>query len=550
MKFLRMVREESDISLPRIVFVATVAGISNALVLAVINMAAGQATEFVGFPRLLAVFLAVIGLYVVTQWYVMTTTAQEMDRILHRIRLRITGKVRRADLRAFETIGHTEIYHGLHKDTAVISQSSMNVVDGAQSALLVLFTALYIGWLSRTALVMTVAFVCLALSIYVRRRKQVSATLHQAAAKDKQLMGALEDLLDGFKSVRINGQLSEELFAHIRELSSDATRLNLGLRASVADQFIFAQTTFFMLMAVMVFIVPRLSQTPSDVVIKTTTAILFLMGPVGSLVGSIPTFAAANTAAERIYALEGRLDEAVHSPPRAEPLPTGFREIQLEGVTFQYEAPEGQGTPVFGIGPIDLTLRPGELVFITGGNGAGKSTLLKLLTGLYRPERGVVRLDGEPVTEAHQDAYHGLFTLVLSDFHVFRRLYGIHLTSTEPVEALLRRMELEGKTRFTDNEFDTLELSSGQRKRLALLVGELEDKPIIVLDEWAADQDPRFRRKFYEELLPELKQRGKTVVAVTHDDKYYGVADRLLSMREGTLVETRAGATGPEPHGA
>ena len=185
-----------------------------------------------------------------------------------------------------------------------------------------------------------------------------------------------------------------------------------------------------------------------------------------------------------------------------------------------------------------MLFRSGELVFITGGNGAGKSTLLKLLTGLYQPAQGVVRLDGELQTEANQDAYHSLFTHIFSDFHVFRRLYGIDPGGGEQVEGLLRRMELEEKTRFTDNGFETVELSSGQRKRLALIVGELEDKPIIVLDEWAADQDPRFRRKFYEELLPELKRRGKTVVAVTHDDKYYGVADRILSMREGTLVET------------
>lgn len=541
MKFLEMVREESEISLPRIVVMATVAGISNALVLAVINLAAGQAAESVGFPRLLLVFLGVVALYVAMQWYVMTTTAQEMDRILHRIRLRITGKVRRADLRSFERIGHTEIYHGLHKDTAVISQSSMNVVDGAQSALLIVFTTLYIGWLSWVALVLTVAFVCLALSIYYRRRKQLRDTLQEAAVRDKQLMEAITDLLDGFKSVRINSRRSDELFAHIRELSADATRLNLGLRASVADQFIFAQTAFFMLMATMVFIVPRLGPTYPEVVVKTTMAILFLMGPVGSLVGSIPTFAAANTAAERIASLEGRLDEAVLPPPGTDASRADFQEIRLEGVTFHYEATEGQGSPVFGIGPIDLTLRPGELVFITGGNGAGKSTLLKLLTGLYQPNQGVVHLDGEPQTEANQDAYHSLFTHIFSDFHVFRRMYGIEPAGNEHVEGLLRRMELEEKTRFTDNEFETVELSSGQRKRLALIVGELEDKPIIVLDEWAADQDPRFRRKFYEELLPELKRRGKTVVAVTHDDKYFGVADRILSMREGTLVEMREG---------
>jgi len=546
MKFLRMVREESAISLPRLVAVATLAGISNALVLAVINMAAEQTFKGTVSSWLLALFLGVVTLYTLTQRYVMLTTAQEMDRILHKIRLRITGKVRRADLRSFENIGHTEIYRGIHKDTTIISESSMSVVDGAQSALLVFFTVLYIGWLSLTAFVLTVTFVCLALLLYFQRRKHLRDSISQAAVKEKQLMDALTDLLNGFKSVRINSLRSEDLFAHINELSSDATHLNLRMRANVTGQFIFAQMSFFLLMAAMVFVVPRFSLTYTDVVVQTITAILFLMSPVGSLVGAIPTFASANAAAERISALEGRLDVALHLPPETEHRRTAFREIRMEGVTFHYESPEGQGGPAFGIGPIELTLRPGEVVFIAGGNGAGKSTLLKLLTGLYSPTHGVVRLDGVPVTEANQSAFHNLFTPIFSDFHVFRRLYGIRLSQTEQVDELLQQMELEEKTRLEGDEFETLELSTGQRKRLALVVGCLEDKPILVLDEWAADQDPRFRRKFYEEVLPRLRQQGKTVVAVTHDDRYFGMADRLLTMCEGSLLEFHAIESDPK----
>ena len=89
---------------------------------------------------------------------------------------------------------------------------------------------------------------------------------------------------------------------------------------------------------------------------------------------------------------------------------------------------------------------------------------------------------------------------------------------------------------YADGRFSTLDLSTGQRKRLAMVAALLDDKPIYIFDEWAADQDPGFRRYFYEGLLGELKARGKTVLAVTHDDRYFGVADRVVKRGEGGVV--------------
>jgi ABC-type bacteriocin/lantibiotic exporter with double-glycine peptidase domain len=182
--------------------------------------------------------------------------------------------------------------------------------------------------------------------------------------------------------------------------------------------------------------------------------------------------------------------------------------------------------------------QPTGRITVRGGNGTGKSTLLKLLTALYLPQSGSLRLDGQMINNENREEYLSLFAAIFSDFHLFRRLYGIRAVSPQQVEDLLELLDLTGKTHLVDGELDTLDLSGGQRKRLALLVSFLEDRPIFVFDEWAADQDPLFRRKFYEELLPMLKERGKTIIAVTHDDRYFEVADRLLVMREGRLEES------------
>jgi putative ATP-binding cassette transporter len=130
---------------------------------------------------------------------------------------------------------------------------------------------------------------------------------------------------------------------------------------------------------------------------------------------------------------------------------------------------------------------------------------------------------------------------VFTDYHLFQRLYGIADSNQVEVGPLLTRFRLADKTEVSEGEFSTLELSGGQRKRLALIVSLLEKRPILLLDEWTSDQDPEFRRKFYHELLPELMQAGATVVVITHDDRYLAelqVPARRVRMDEGLFLET------------
>lgn len=200
---------------------------------------------------------------------------------------------------------------------------------------------------------------------------------------------------------------------------------------------------------------------------------------------------------------------------------------------------------VFTLGPIDLTFRPGEIVYLVGGNGSGKTTFAKLLVGLYAPEAGRIRVDGTPVDHASRAAYRQLFSVVFSDFHLFDSLLGLPAQSEAVARVLLVALQLEHKVRIEQGAFSTLALSQGQRKRLALLVAFLEDRPFYVFDEWAADQDPAFKDVFYRTLLPQLKAKGKTVLVITHDDRYFDLADRLVKLDGGQLSGSapRAGTT-------
>jgi putative ATP-binding cassette transporter len=255
----------------------------------------------------------------------------------------------------------------------------------------------------------------------------------------------------------------------------------------------------------------------------------------------MPILLAADAAARNAARLEEQLRATVVTPDVGgrEPLQR-FQTIELRDVSFHYR--EISSDTAFKIGPIDFTLRSGELVFIMGGNGSGKSTFFKVLAGLYKPDSGQVLLDGRPVTDRNREAYRSLITAIFADYHLFHRLYGIFDPDMARVRQLLAELGLADKTQVIEGEFKTVELSSGQRKRLGLIVSLLEKRPILLLDEWPAEQDPEYRRKFYHELLPEFIRAGLTVVAISHDDRYIDeahLAARVIRMEEGRVVDQR-----------
>jgi putative pyoverdin transport system ATP-binding/permease protein len=298
------------------------------------------------------------------------------------------------------------------------------------------------------------------------------------------------------------------------------------------------QLLFYSLVAGLLFLAPAVKEMSTATLTGYVFACLYMMTPIWTLVGTVPTFMRGRVSLEKIKELGADLQllEASGGAPMSPPV--GQTEIELRGITYAYpRAPEEDRS--FEFGPIDLSLSGGEIVFVTGGNGSGKSTLVKLLTGLYTPRSGEIRIGAEQVDEANRDWYREHFATVFADFHLFDRLYGLETKGREAeIEQLLRKLQISHKVRVQNGRFSTTALSSGQRRRLALLAAYLEDRPVYVFDEWAADQDPAYKAVFYEQVLPELKSRGKCVVVVTHDDRYFDCGDRVLALDGGRLTGT------------
>jgi putative ATP-binding cassette transporter len=365
----------------------------------------------------------------------------------------------------------------------------------------------------------------------------LQALLHRLKGKESRLVDALGHMVDGFKEIRMNRKKSDAVFVEFTELSEGVRALKIDTQAMFLVDIMLSDLVFYSLLAVVVFLLPCFHHTTGAAVLMTTAAILFIMGPLQLVVQAAPVLQRAQAAIADLAVLEEKLDRAGASGEGpADGRWRGFQTISIDSVVFAYAERDGVNG-AFSVGPLSTQIRRGETVFIVGGNGSGKTTALKLLTGLYFPHSGAILVDRELLTRGNVQNYRELFSTVFAQFHLFDRLYGAEDVDPRSVQAILEEMELAGKTRFEGGRFSNLNLSTGQRKRLALAVTLLENKEILVFDEWAADQDQHFRRYFYEVVLKRLKQEGRTVIAVTHDERFWKHADRIIKMDYGAIVE-------------
>lgn len=538
MNFLELIKVESREVMNKIMIYATISGLANASILAIINAAAGSVGYGESNYKYLIMFVIALVINIITQRYIFDKSSTIIEQIVHGIRVRLTGKIRRSEMVDLDAIGKAEIYNRMTQQTSEISQSAGVIIAALQSAIMVSFSIMYLATLSLWAFALTIIIVGVGISIYLGKEKFIIQFIHKTNASEVKLFTAITHLLDGFKEVKLSKDRSNDLSNHISTVASEVRGHRVQTEKLYNWNYIFAQSFFYVLVAVMVFILPRFIEVYADSVTEIAAVILFIIGPLSTVVSGFPAYTKANIAVLDINDLEKNLDQKNGRPHRFdESVQTriaSFNTVALKGVEFSYF--DSQKDALFKTGPVNLTLKKGETLFIVGGNGSGKSTLLKLLTGLYTPERGKIEVDDIPITPENIQEYRELFSAIFSDFHLFDRLYGIKDWSKDQIDSLIREFQLEDKTSFRDGVFTNINLSTGQKKRIAMIVALLENRPICVFDEWAADQDPEFRRYFYYEMIPKLKQSGKSIIIVSHDDQYFGTADRIMKMDYGQLL--------------
>jgi len=512
---------------------------TNAILLVIINQAAH--TVSYGNPnyRLFILFAIAISIFIISQKYVLSKITQISEAIVNSIRVRLAQKVRKSDLYELEKLGNAEVYSRISKDSTTITQTSPVIMNAIQSATMVFFCMIYIFFLSKVAFWLSMISILISIVFYLFNDKKISAFMRMASDQEVKLFDVLGHVLHGFKEIKVNTKKSDDVIDELSKTSDSVRDAKVNALVPYANNYIYSIVFFYILIAIIIFLLPNLYETFNDVVIKLTTAVLFMVGPLSNVVNMVSLLSQSNVAVENLYELEARLDKVNHDNTNSylqwiEPFKQ-FENIELRNVSFTYTDDDNQ--PLFSLAPTDLAIKRNETVFIIGGNGSGKTTFLKLLTGLYHSDSGQLMVDNNIIQPQNIQAYRELFSVIFSDFHLFDKLYGLKDTDPAKVNDFLKLMEISDKTEYDENRFTNLQLSSGQRKRLALLVTFLEDKQIYIFDEWAADQDPHFRDFFYEQLLLNLKNQGKTIIAVTHDDRYFHCADRVLKMDYGKFIE-------------
>jgi putative pyoverdin transport system ATP-binding/permease protein len=495
MTFLQLVRRDMRGSLRKLVLMAGLGGISNATILASLN--AGSQAAGTGEDGLWAItlFLLSLLLFITSQRYVNITCTAEIEAIIHRVRLRLIDQVRRSELLALEKIGRSTIVAAITGDAATLTQASRIAAFAIQGSVLIVCVAIYVAFVSFVAFALSAAILGTAAVIF-HFSNRPSLPPSAIAEGERELLDRVGDFLEGFKEVRLNSARSAELFDDVIEVSRTTANRKIRNQSETYNRIVAAQSSMYVVLGAVVFVAPRFAASLSGTSIaKTTTALLFVVGACFGLVQSIPVLVAANAAADRLHRLEANLRATVVSVGTSEvTTPEPFERIELRNVMFSYV--DKASEVVFRVGPLDFVLRRGELVFVTGGNGSGKSTFLRLLAGLYPPESGEIMLDGHAVTDQTRDAYRALISAIFSDYHLFHRLYGVSEPDPAEIDRLLGEFQLGAKTGLMHGEFRTIDLSAGQRKRMATIVTLLERRPILLLDEWTSDQDPEFRLKF------------------------------------------------------
>ncbi len=504
--------------------VAVIAYVNNRLIAG--NDDLGQA--LLGFLGLLALLL------------VCATAAQLClhylaHRFVYRLRRSLVKRVLDTDIERLEQIGGARILASLSADIRNITIAFVGMPEMLYGLALTIAAFSYLAWLSAPLFITTLLWLGVTFVIGWLLVRRVHRHIQRMRNAEDRLYGNYQDVIEGRKELALNRDRAHLLYQEDFDDNARAYRDEIiradtfhGLSGNWANIMVLG------LIGLVFFLAGGLDWASASVAATYALTMLFLRTPMVSAVGTLPHLITAQVSLQKLEELA--LAPHQQDFARLKKLQPQWQTLTLDGLTYRYPAEEGEG---FDVGPLNLTLQRGEVVFVIGGNGSGKSTMARLLTGLYRPESGRILLDDQAVDAEHWVAYRQLFASVFTDFHLFNRLLGPVAEEADPekVQHWLRQLHLDQKVRVAGGKLLDTKLSQGQRKRLALLLGLLEERDILLLDEWAADQDPLFRRLFYRELLPAIKAAGVTVVAITHDDHYFDQADRILRMDRGQLHE-------------
>lgn len=515
---------------------ALLSGACNAGLIALVNSALN--TEGWSSPVLIWGFVA-LGLGKLASGFLsQSLLASFSQNAIAELRRDLIRKILSVPLRQLEELGASRVLVALTDDVFNITQALLAIPIVAVNVAILLGGAVYLGWLSWQILLAAGLLIVIGAVGYRFTIASAFKSLNHAREAEDRLFKGFRALTEGIKELKLHRNRRNAFFTQSIQANTEIYQQH---NVAAELRFIAAQTwshlLYFALIGLILFLVPTLFTLSKSTITGYVITTLYLMGPLAGVLSSFSLFGRANVSLNKVESLGISLAERSSEICAIEGAEQriSFEELELRNVLHSYH--REQDDSHFVLGPINITFKPGELVYLVGGNGSGKSTLAKMIAGLYSAEQGEIRLDGQLISDDNRDDYRQLFSAVFVDFYLFDDLLGLQSPALDKQAAgYLEKLHLHHKVKIANGVLSTTDVSQGQRKRLALLTAYLEDRPFYLFDEWAADQDPYFKNIFYTQLLPELKARGKAVLVITHDDKYFGLADRIIKLDYGKIV--------------
>ncbi|MBO3461869.1 cyclic peptide export ABC transporter [Aetokthonos hydrillicola Thurmond2011] len=510
-------------------------GTSSASLIALISSAASESTN----SHLTSIAWGFAGLALValiTSIISQVMLVQLSQNAVYHLRMRLSNQILASELRHLEQLGNPRLLATLTEDVQSVSNAVYDIPFLCIDIAIVVGCLVYITWLSWTVFMMVLCLILVAVVTNQWLLKRGQKFLALAREDQDLLFNHFRTITEGVKELKLHyGRRQVFLNQDLRGTAATLRRHNVNGLTLFAGSMSWGRLLLFFAIGFVLFALPHLLTISRQTISGYILTFTYLMLPMDNIVNNLPRFIRAGVSLQKIESLGLSLADRAEFSSVPPEIKLSWRCLQLKGVTHTYT--HGGEDSSFIIGPIDLTFYRQELVFIVGGNGSGKSTLAKLIAGLYIPEDGEIWLDNQLITEQNREWYRQYFSAVFSDFYLFEELVGTENIDIDiQAQEYLKLLQLDHKVKVENGRLSTTALSQGQRKRLALLTAYLEDRPIYLFDEWAADQDPVFKEIFYTQLLPKLRSRGKTVIAITHDDRYFHVADRIIKLEYGQVI--------------
>lgn len=493
-------------------------------------------------------FSALVVLLLVTTFLSQYALTRLGHKFVYELRTKLVKQIIDTNVPQVDHLGSARLLASLSSDIQSITVAFVRMPELVQGVILSTGVALYLGWLSLPLLLIIMVWIVMTIWISTILVKHVYHHLTAIREIDDELYADYQSIIEGRKELALNHHRAEKLYKHdfLNHAQSYQERI---IKADTYHLSAVNWSNIMMFAAIgVVFAVSNYLDIPMGVATTFSLTILFMQSPLLHAVGAYPTMQTAQVALDKIQSLE--LAD-YHSAFATDTAATDWHSISLTDIHYRYDNSDADTSALVTektahsndiLQDVNLTLRRGDVVFLIGANGSGKSTLAKIITGIFTPTTGSVHIDNQLIDSKNNTDYRQLFSAIFSDQHLFKQLIGSHGSDPDMtlVTTWLHKLNLQDKVSVTDHRLSTDKLSQGQRKRLAMLISVAEHKDILLLDEWAADQDPAFRRVFYQSLIPELKALGKTLFIISHDDSYFEHADRLLLMKEGKLIELNA----------